>query len=321
MSDPSRVVAIAGANGMVGRHLVKALLARGERLIALVRSPERHAFPAGVDVRRWQARDLVAPVDGADAVANLVGDPIFAKRWSAARKQELIETRLLSTRSLVRGIVESGGRARTFVSSSAVEFSGDSGDRQVDETAEHGRGFLADLSGLWEAEARRASDAGTRVVLLRQSLVMGREGGVFAALLPLYRFGLGGTLGPGWQWFSWIHVDDAARLIAHALDEPRIDGPLISASPNPVTSREFARLFGQAVRRPRLAPLPRMMMRLLWGERGDLFLDSHRTVPAVALATGFRFRFPTLREAFVDLLGEAPLPASSGSQRASPLAQ
>jgi uncharacterized protein (TIGR01777 family) len=300
-------VAIAGANGMVGRHLVAVLLARGDRVVALVRSPESHRFPSPVDVRRWQASDPVAPVDGADAVVNLVGDPIFVKRWTETRKRELIQTRRLATRSLVEGIRRTGGQGRTLVSSTAVEYSGDTGDRQVDETAVPGKGFLAELSQLWEAEAQRVSETGARLVLLRQSLVLGREGGVLAGLLPFYRFGFGGTLGPGEQWLSWIHVNDAARLMLHALDKTTIAGPLISASPHPVTSRDFARMFAHALRRPRLFPMSRRMMELLWGERAALFLDSHRTVPQLAMSTGFKFHFPTLDVALADLLGPHPL--------------
>ena len=307
-ADGSRTVAIAGANGMVGRHLVEALLARGDRVIALVRSPASYRFPPSVDVRRWQASDPLAPVDEADVVVNLVGDPIFAKRWTQIRKQELIHTRVLATCSLVESIRKAGGQGHTLISSTAIEYAGNTGDRQVDETAAPGKGFLAELSKLWEAEAQRVNETGARLMLLRQSLVLGREGGVLAGLLLLYRWGFGGTLGPGGQWISWIHVNDAARLILHAIDHETITGPLISASPHPVTSREFARIFAHAVGRPRLFPMSRWMMELFWGERAALFLDSHRVVPHVALSTGFEFRFPTLEVALAGLLGKSPLP-------------
>jgi len=317
-ANESRTVAIAGANGMVGRHLVEALQASGDRVIALVRQPSAQHFPSAVEIRRWQASDPVAPVDGADVVVNLVGDPIFAKPWSQARKQELTQTRLLATRSLVEGIRKIGGEGRTLISSSAVEYTGDTGDRQVDEQAAPGTGgFLAEMAQMWEAEAQRVHETGARLVLLRQSLVLGREGGTFAALLPMYRSGFGGTLAPGGQWFSWIHIDDAVRLILHALDQETITGPLISASPNPVTSREFAKTFAHALHRPRLFPMSRGMMRLMWGERADLFFDSHRMVPQVALSTGFQFRFPTLSEALSDLLGPHPIPNAQPMQEVS----
>jgi uncharacterized protein (TIGR01777 family) len=300
---PQRTVAVAGANGLVGRHLVDALVARGARVIALVRSPGSHPFPPDVDVRRWQARDSVAPIGGADAVVNLVGNPIFVGAWTARRKEELADTRRMATRSLVEGLRNAGGEGRTFVSSSAIEYSGDTGDALVDETAAPGRGFLAELASTWETEAQRVVGTGARLVVVRQSLVLGREGGTFAALLPFYRRGLGGTLGRGDQWMSWIHVDDAARLIAHAIDDPRIGGPLVSASPQTVTNRSFARSFGRALHRPRLGRLPAPVLRLALGERADLFLDSHRALPRLALATGFRFRYPDLDEALGDLVG------------------
>src|SRR6516165_10458339 len=196
-ADESRTVAIAGANGMVGHRLVEALQASGDRVIALVRQPSAHHFPSAVEIRKWQASDPVAPVHGAQAVV----DPIFSKPWSPARKQELTQTRLLATRSLVEGIRKSGGEGCTFISSTAVEYAGDTGDRQVDEEAAPGTGgFLAGLSQVWEAEAQRVRETGARLVLLRQSLVLGREGGTLAGLLPLYRSGFGGTLGPGGQW-------------------------------------------------------------------------------------------------------------------------
>src|SRR5215471_13333808 len=141
----THTIAIAGANGMVGRHLVEALLARGDQVIALVRAPASHLFPPSVDVRRWQASDPLAPVDEADAVVNLVGSPIFAQRWTQVRKQELIQTRRLATRSLVEGIRRAGGEGRTFISSTAIEYAGNTGGRQVDERAAAGEGFLADL--------------------------------------------------------------------------------------------------------------------------------------------------------------------------------
>ncbi len=311
----SRTVAIAGANGMVGQHLVEALLARGEHVIALVRSPEAQQFPSSVDVRRWQASDPHAPLEGADAVVNLVGQPIFAQRWTQARKGELIKTRVQATRSLVEGLCLIGGEGRTFISSTAIEYAGNTADQEVDETASPGAGFLAGLTQQWETEASRTSETGARLVLLRQSLVLGREGGVVAGFLPAFRRGFGGTLGSGNQWFSWIHVDDAVRLIIHALDTETITGPLICASPSPVTSRAFARTFAKIVHRPRLFPMPPLVMSLMWGERAALLLDSHRMVPSKALATGFIYRFPTLEEALQDLLSAQPTPLAHLSEK------
>jgi uncharacterized protein (TIGR01777 family) len=227
---------------MIGRHLVEALLASGERVIALVRAPESHRFPPAVDVRRWQATDAFAPVDEVDAVVNLVGSPIFGKRWTQARKQELIQTRRLSTRSLVEGIRKAGGEGCTFIFSSAIEYAGHTGDRQVDEAAATGKGFLAELSKLWEAEAQRVSETGARLVLLRQSRVLGREGGVLAGLLPLYRSGFGGTPGRGGHWFSWIHVNDAARGPLQRISVSLSDaggGPLRPAWESPLSMTQL----------------------------------------------------------------------------------
>jgi len=303
---PARTVAVTGANGMVGRHLVDALLERGDRVIALVRDPEHAQLPDGVEVRRWQASDPAAPLPGADAVVNLVGSPIMAQPWTDARKRELAEVRIQAVRSIIEGIRQTHSSVKTFLSSSAVEYAGDTGDQITDETAGPGQGFLAEMGQQWEAAALGAAPLGVRVVLMRHGLVLGCEGGAFASLLPVFRRGFGGTLGHSKTWVSWIHVDDDVRLALHALDHEELSGPVVFAAPNPVTQRDFAHAFGRAVGKPALLPMPPFALRLMYGERAALFLSSHRPMPRQALASGFEFKYPVIEAALSDLAAETP---------------
>ncbi len=295
-----RTVVVTGANGMVGRHLT-GLLERGNRVIALVRDPEHAQLPDGVELRRWQASDPAAPLQGADAVVNLVGSPIMAQPWTDARKRELAEVRIQAVRSIIEGVRQTQNSVHTFLSSSAVEYGGDTSDQITDETIGPGHGFLAEMGQQWEAAALDAAPLGVRVVLMRHGLVLGREGGAFASLLPIFRRGFGGTLGRPKTWVSWIHVDDDVRLALHVLDHEELSGPVVFAAPNPVTQREFARAFGRALNKPAVLPMPPFALRLMYGERADLFLDGHRAMPRQALDSGFRFSFPAIEAALRDL--------------------
>lgn len=306
LQTPSRTVAVTGANGMIGRHLIDALLEHGDQVIALVRDPEHAQLPAQVEVRRWQASDSAAPLGGADAVINLVGSPIMAHPWTKARKQELLNNRLTAVRSVVEGIRQTQGKVKVFLSSSAVEYSGDTGNQVIDETTGPGQGFLAEVSRQWEPAALAAAPLGVRVVIMRHSLVLGREGGAFASLLPMFRRGFGGTLGHPDTWVTWMHVADDVRLALHALDHAELSGPVVFAAPNPVTQRDFARAFGRAVGKPAVLPMPPFALRLMYGERADLFLDSHRPMPRKALASGFEFKFPIIEAALRDLADKTP---------------
>lgn len=306
----SRTVAVAGATGMIGSHLVHALLARGERVIALVRSPEKAAFPATVEIRQWEASDPVAPLTDADAVVNLVGQPIMAKPWTDTRKQALTETRVGAVESIVEGIRQADGTINTFLSASAIEYSGDTGEREVDETARPGSGFLAELSQQWESPALKAENLGVRVVVMRNGFVLGREGALFPGLLPQFKYGFGGRHGSGRQWWSWIHVDDAVRLIIHSLEHEECSGPVNFVAPAPVRNREFAKVLAHVLNRPAVIPLPQPVLRLVFsGGRATLLLDSHRVLPQKALDTGFEWLYPTLEAALADLV-ETRAPAT-----------
>lgn len=294
-------VAVTGATGSIGRRVVAALLERGDRVVALVRSPPRESLPAEVEQRAWDATFKTAGLEGVDAVVHLAGAPVANRRWTEARKRQIELSRILGTRSVVSGMRESAG-VRVLVSASGIDYHGDTGDALVTEESPPGKGFLPDLAVRWEQEAEEARALGARVVLLRTGLLLARGEGALARMEPIFCAGLGASLGSGAQWVPWIHWKDEVGLILHALDRAEVEGPMIAAAPNPVPNREFTRALAEALgKRPFPIPAPGPALRLLLGELATVVLSSHRTSPEVALRTGYEFRFPELAPALADL--------------------
>lgn len=289
-------VAITGATGMIGRRLVPALLARGDRVIALVRRTAN--LPAGVEQRRWDTSDERAPLQGAEVVVHLAGAPLDV-RWTEENKRRIRDSRVQGTRSVVNGLAG----ARVLVSASAIDLHGDTGESVIDESAPAGRGFLPETVVLWEAEAMRAREKGARVVLPRSGMVLAPEGGALVPMVRATKLLAGGPLGSGRQFVSWIHADDEVGLILHAIDTDTVSGPMIAAAPAPVRQRELARALGEVLHRPAITPAPAQVLRLIFGEKSQVVLNSHRARPEVALRTGYRFRFTDVRQALSDLLG------------------
>jgi uncharacterized protein (TIGR01777 family) len=290
-------VAVTGATGVIGRRLVRALLARGDRVVALLRSTGRD-LPAGVEQRRWDVSDERAPLQGAEAVVHLAGAPV-AVRWTASNKRLIRESRVAGTRSVVRGLEG----ARVLVSASGIDLHGDTGEAEVTESTGAGSGFLAQTAVLWEAEALRAREKGARVVLLRTGLLLAPEGEALGRMVLATKLLAGGPMGSGEQFTPWIHPDDEIGLFLHAVDSGSVSGPMIAAAPNPVRQRELARAIGEVLHRPAITPAPAAALKLLFGEMSEIVLASHRVRPEVALRTGYRFRFPELAPALRDLIG------------------
>ena len=321
-------VLIAGATGFVGRALVHALMERGDQRMALTRDPERArlALPGLVHAQAWDPLAGPPPAEafeGVDAVVNLVGESVVG-RWTQRKKSAILESRETATRNLVRGMRDAAGAApRTLVSASAVGYYGHRGEEELTEDAPPGEGFLSGVCVQWEAAAREAAghddrggeepsgavppgevpraDAGARVVLLRTGLVAGRGGGFLAPLSRLTRFGLGGPAGSGEQWWPWVHLDDVVGLILHALDNEAVQGPLNVCAPAPARQREVAKALGRVLRRPALAPAPAFALRLALGEFATELLNSRRTLPIAALASGYAFRHTDLDAALRDI--------------------
>ena len=305
---PVTKVLIAGATGLIGAELSRVLVAAGVGVNALVRDTTRAAsrLPAGVTLFPWDAVTGPPPAAafaGVDGVVSLVGESIADRRWSDARRKQLRDSRIVSTRALVNEIRGLPTRPRVLVSGSAAGYYGDRGDEILTEASAAGTGFLAELARDWEAEAMRATELGLRVAVVRNGAVLARQGGFLRKVLPVFRLGVGGRIGDGAQWFPWIHLDDAVALIRHALDDDRAAGPLNAVAPEPVTNRELTSALGEVLSRPTVVTAPAFALRLALGGMADeMLLGSQRVMPVRTLENGFQFRHPLLRAALKDLL-------------------
>lgn len=278
---------ITGATGFIGWRAVQLAVDRGWKVTIFTRHPGRAAAPPGCDVRRFSL-DEPADVEGLDAVLHLAGEPVFG-RWTAAKRDRIMTSRVLGTRRLVEGFHRASHPPRVLVGGSAIGYYGDTGDREVDEHSPSGDGFLAEVARAWEAEERGAESDVTRVVFLRTGFVLGRDGGAMKLILPVFRAGLGGRLGDGRQWMSCIHVDDVAGMALWAVENRSIRGPLNAVIPDPCTNREFTRAVARAVRRPAVFPVPALFLRAALGTMSSLMLDSSRVRPSVALQLGYTY--------------------------------
>jgi uncharacterized protein len=279
---------------LVGSALLPALRQAEHEAVALVRRPAQ-----GASELQWNpATPNPALFAGADAVVNLSGESIAAGRWTAARKAAILNSRVLTTQTVAASIAAANPRPRVLVSASAVGFYGSRNDEVLDETSSSGGGFLAEVGRQWEAATQAAATAGVRVVNLRIGVVLSGAGGALPRMLTPFRFGLGGRIGDGRQWMSWIVRDDLVALLLHALATDSLRGPVNAVTPNPVTNADFTRALGQALHRPTLFPMPAFAVRAAFGEMGtELLLGSQRVLPRAALASGFRFWHPELGEA------------------------
>ena len=298
-------IVIAGGTGFLGRPLAAALAKAGHTPLFLSRRDRRLGT---IRVVEWQPDGTVGgwanELSDADAVITLAGESIDAGRWSTVRKKAILESRLLSTRSLVEAIQRSPQPPRVLVSGSGVNYYGLHDRGIVSEDAPPGTDYLADVCVQWEAEAMRAAGAGTRVACLRTGLVVAGDGGALSRMLLPFRLGLGGPVGSGRQHWSWIHRQDWIDLARFVLDNAAVSGPVNATAPNPVTSREFAATLGAALHRPAVLPLPAAGLKLLFGEMAEsLLLSGQRATPSKAQRAGFKFAFPTLQEALGDILG------------------
>ena len=295
-------IAITGASGFIGRRLMKLLAARGHRLHVL----SRHAgtnLPAGVQLSVWDPLLGPAPEDAlldAGAVLHLAGEPV-AQRWTAAAKQRIRDSRVVGTSHLVAALADCSPRPATLVCASAIGYYGSRGDELLSEDSAPGTGFLADVCVGWEREAAKAEALGMRVTRIRTGVVLDPRGGALKPMLAPFRSGLGGPLGGGRQWMSWIHASDLAEMFRFALENPA--PPVLNGvAPGSVTNAEFTRALATALHRPAFLPVPKLALRMLFGEMADMLLSSQRVAPVAAEAAGFQFQHPQLAEALGDLL-------------------
>jgi uncharacterized protein len=285
-------VAITGSSGLIGSALAEALLRQGDDVVRLVRRSPRQ--PGEV---AWNPLDPGGGIDPAafdnvDAVVHLSGAPIAGGLWTRSRKAQLRTSRIQSTKALVAALSKAATPPRALLSGSAVGWYGDTGAREVDETAPAGTGFLADLVRDWEAAADPASKAGLRVVKLRSGVVLSGRGGMLRPLAPLFRFGLGATLGPGSQYISWIALADHVAAVRFLIGRGSIEGPVNLTAPAPVTNAEFTAELARALRRPAMLRIPSPVLRAGLGEFSGELLGSHRVMPRRLQEAGFAFRYP-----------------------------
>ncbi len=298
-------VLITGGTGFIGRQLVERL-GGGWVVTRDAARAAKQAWPEGTQFIEWadQTRPLALPAGVLpQAVINLMGESVAGQRWTPAFKQRLRTSRIAGTEQLVAGLEQSECRPKVVISASAVGYYGDRGDERLTEKSAPGSDFLAQLAVDWEAATAPWRAAGSRVVNLRIGIVLGKRGGALEQMLPLFRWGLGGRLGSGKQWFPWIHEDDVLGLILWALEQNTIAGPVNAVSPGIVTNREFTQALARQLGRPAILPVPRFGLRLGLGEFADSLLASQKVVPEVALQGGYQFRFPTLAGALAELLG------------------
>lgn len=298
-------ILVTGGTGFIGQALCRHLLERGHRLTVVSRqASERVKALCGCGVARIAGFTGLDPRTRFDAIINLAGESIAAERWTDARKQVLWDSRVTLTGELVDFIRRAETKPAVLVSGSAVGYYGNAGDTPLNEDSAPLDDFGHHLCAAWEQAAWRAADAGVRVCLVRTGLVVGRGGGFLARMLPPFRLGLGGPMGDGRQWMSWIHRDDQIAAIEFLLEHAELSGIFNATAPNPVTNREFSRALGRALRRPALLPAPAPALRLVLGELAELLLGGQRVLPKRLLQAGFQFRYPELEMALADTLGK-----------------
>lgn len=293
-------VIVSGSSGLVGTALIESLRPDGHTIGRLVRSGSAATADATSRMIRWEpptgSIDLAA-MEGADAVVHLAGTSVAGGRWTAARKEALRRSRVDSTRHLVAGLAQLKQKPRVLVSASAIGYYGNRGDEILVETSAPGNDFLAHLCRDWEAEAAKAEREGIRTVMLRFGIILAAHGGALQQMLRPFRLGVGGRLGNGRQWMSWVTLEDVVSLIRYVLDEDSPRGPVNAVTASPVTNAEFTSILAGVLRRPALFPAPRFALRLALGEMTDALLASQRVMPEKLNRIAYAFRHPQLKEA------------------------
>ncbi|OYT73831.1 MAG: TIGR01777 family protein [Chloracidobacterium sp. CP2_5A] len=293
---------VTGASGFVGQALLPALKLEGYDVVALSRKVRDAS--SGI---RWvlgnplEADDWQREVDGAFGVINLAGEPIVGKRWTPEQKKTLRDSRVVTTQNLVAAIAQAKRKPSVLVSASAIGLYPKNQEIELDEASRPADDFLGKLCQEWEDAAKVAEVHGVRVALLRIGVALGRDGGALARMLPVFKLGLGGPLGDGKQWFSWIHIADVVGLILWALSSDAVQGPLNAVAPNPTRMKDFAATLGKVLNRPAFLPAPAFALNLILGESAQVVLDGQRVLPKAALRGGYAFRFPELESALRDV--------------------
>ena len=302
-----RRVVITGATGLIGKKLADALIVRGDEVIIFSRDAEkaRSIFPKVKECVDWnyqKPQQWKSKLENSDAVIHLAGINLFAKRWNHKFKKAVLESREISTNNLVDAIKSCTNKPEVFISASGIGYYGDCGESILDERYPKGNDFLADVCEVWESEAQKIGEQGIRNVQIRTGLVLSIEDGALKQMLPAFKLFVGGPLGNGKQWSSWLHTDDIVGIYLHAIDNKNISGAVNATTPNPVRMKEFANTVGKVLKRPSLFPVPRLILRLVVGEAAEVVTASQRINSKKLLDSGYKFKFENLEDALRDLL-------------------
>jgi hypothetical protein len=300
-------ILITGGTGFVGTQLTSRLIKDNHEVTILTRSIKKSdkvtqgiSYLEGDPTKKgpWQEA-----IKNHDAVINLAGASIFSK-WTEEHKKAIRESRVNTTQNIVEGIPSDPSKKITLFSTSAVGYYGFCGDEELVEDSPSGNDFLARIAKEWEGEALKAKDKGARVVITRFGIVMGEKGGALSQMIPLFKKYIGGPIGSGKQWFSWVHIKDLAEAFAFLLKHPEISGPVNVCSPKPVRNKDLAKALGRALHKPSFIPAPGFLVKLVLGEFGSVILEGQRVIPKRLLESGFTFQYPDIEKAFQGIVGQ-----------------
>jgi hypothetical protein len=296
-------ILLTGGSGFIGQQLVPTLLSAGHTITVFTRNPKKTSAIFQQQVTTTDNLEGLSADDHFDAVINLAGEGIGDRRWTDAVKQQLRDSRLLTTASLVEYFKRANQKPAVFISGSAIGVYGLHRDEKLDEQASGDDSFSSRLCRDWEAQAAEAEALGIRCCYLRTGVVLGKNGGALSKMLPPFKMALGGPMGSGQQWMSWVHMDDLVNAIVYALETPSINGPINGTAPNPVTNKAFSKALGSALNRPAVIPMPAFVLKLMMGEMAEeLLLSGQRVVPAKLTRSGFEFKYPQLDDALRDII-------------------
>ena len=303
-------IVLTGATGFIGREVVKSLRARGDEVVCLVRDVARakSSVDHGARFVAWDSTqadgEWALEIDGADAVVHLAGEPVLASRWNDDVKRKIVASREDGTRHLIDAVGRAAQRPRVFVCSSGVDYYGETGTHPTDENGATGSGFLSHVCDVWEREAKRAAEFGVREVRLRTGIVVGEHGGAVGKMITPFKFFVGGPVGGGAQFVSWIDLRDMVRVILASIDDERLSGAVNAVTPDPITMREFSRALGDAMGRPSWAPVPGFALRIAVGEAAEVLVAGKRIVPAALERIGFQWIERDVRSAMARAVGK-----------------